>query len=44
MAKRGQRSANVVTGPGEIKEDFLEVPKTHRSQAVRGCRGPTENK
>ena len=44
MAKRGQRSANIVTGPGEIKEDFLEVPKPHRSQAVSGCRGPTENK
>ena len=44
MAKRGQRSDNIVTGPGETKEDFLEVPKPHRSQAAGGGRGPTENK
>lgn len=37
---RGQRSATVVTGPGETKEDFLEVPMPHRSLAVRGCRSP----
>ena len=37
MAKRGQRSDNIVTGPGETKEDFLEVPKPHRSQAAACC-------
>lgn len=41
--REGTEIANIVTGPGETKEDFPEVPMPHRSLAVRGCRGPTEN-